>query len=294
LGGKYNSYCESLACSLFLVLFQVVTSLSIQEKMRSITAIILSAFVVQAHANDEQLTEEKLIEMLNDKDTMDKVVEKLADKLFGQALFTAPRAPTVPYQYSMPAETRPLMRDASLSGRFGSSLDVAPPLINVEYKLPDALNPNKKDKTSNNAKQKVWGNPYGDGGSTPSEPYGNVYPTVGESFPRDKPYNDNSKGQSYYVPGSKDALFGNEKYELLKNGIKAEVTQATDQTKEARAARGTFVLQKNPGLYEEQTDVISTYAMGLIGLVVGSGVTLAVVRFRRNALTMGKEPLLGA
>lgn len=44
-------------------------------------------------------------------------------------------------------------------------------------------------------------------------------------------------------------------------------------------------------LYEEASS-ISSSSLALIGLMVGSGVTFAVLRFRRMARTMVKEPLL--
>lgn len=254
--------------------------------MRSATAIILFASVVQAHSSDEQDTMDKMVEMLKDENNMDKLVEKLADKLFGPALMKG----AAPAAVARPEPSFGAGRRAMLLGVLGMAVPGAAragptpkPEEGSKFALPARLQAREEkiaDRKQNSKKGlKVWGNPYGDGGSTPIQPYAVAYPDVGSSIPTTE-YKLQDKPASGYVPGPKYALGKNERYELLKNGIKAEVTVATDQQKYAK-----------PELLEDQTSVIGISAVMLISLLVGSGITLAVFRVRRSAVSLSTSLL---
>jgi hypothetical protein len=255
--------------------------------MRSATAIILFASVVQAHSSDEQDTMDKMVEMLKDENNMDMLVEKLADKLFGPALMKGAAPAAV-------ARAEPSVgagRRAMLFGAMGMALPGAAragptpkPEEVPKFALPQRLAQRevKIEKRQQAAKKglKVWGNPYGDGGSTPENPYAVVaFPDVGDSIPTTE-YKLQDKPKSGYVPGPKYALTKNDRYELLANGLKAEITEATDQT---------AVLK--PQLLEDQTSVVGISAVMLISLLVGSGITLAVARARRSPVSLSTSLL---
>jgi len=256
--------------------------------MRSATAIILFASVVQAHSSDEQDTMDKMVEMLKDENNMDMLVEKLADKLFGPALMKGAAPAAV-------ARAEPSVgagRRAMLLGTIGMVLPGAAragptpkPEEVPKFALPSRLADREVaiDKRKQAAKKglKVWGNPYGDGGSTPENPYAVVnFPDVGDSIPTTE-YKNQDKPKSGYVPGPKYALTGNDKYETLANGLKAELTEAVDQTAKL----------KPQSLLEDQTSVVGISAVMLVSLLVGSGIALAVARARRSPVSLSTSLL---
>jgi len=261
--------------------------------MRSITAIILSAFLVQAHAEDfTQDDMDQFTEMLKDENTMDMVaemmVDKLSAKLFGEVGRRAALA-------AIPIGALNLLpQNAQALSQFQNKQDTS----RQEFALPKKLDPAYL-KRENGPKQKGWGNPYGDGGNNAggSEPYGSKYPDVGNSIPSSSQdgkavLNDNTKGASFYVPPKKEALFGSDKYDNFKFGNKDPYTEAFDITKGAAGKQSDKAIFRKEDLAESSGIDIS--ALALISLFVGSGITLAVFHLRRSSLTLSaaKESLL--
>jgi hypothetical protein len=257
--------------------------------MHSIVAIILSAFLVQAHAEDfTQEDMEQFTEMLKDENTMDMVAEmmidKLSAKLFGEVGRRAALA-------ALPIAAMNLLpQNAQALSQFQNKQDTS----RQEFALPKKLDPAYL-KREGGRKVKGWGNPYGDGGSTPTLPYGDKFPDVGNSIPSSSQdgkavLNDNTKGASFYVPPKKEALYGSDKYDNFKFGNKDPYTEAFDITKGAAGKQSDKAIFRKEDLAESSGIDISALAMMM--LVMGSGIAFHVVRRRSTSLISAKESLL--
>lgn len=257
--------------------------------MHSIAAIILSAFLVQAHAEDfTQEDMDQFTEMLKDENTMDMVaemmVDKLSAKLFGEVGRRAALA-------AIPIGALNLLpQNAQALSQFQNKQDTS----RQEFALPKKLDPSYL-KREGGRKVKGWGNPYGDGGNNAdgSEPYGNKYPDVGNSIPSVEKVsiNDNTGGKSFYVPPKKEALFGSDKYDNFKFGNKDPYTEAFDITKGAAGKQSDKAIFRKEEL-AESSPVVGICALAMISLVVGSGITFHVFRRRSSSLISAKESLL--
>jgi len=257
--------------------------------MHSIAAIILSAFLVQAHAEDfTQEDMDQFTEMLKDENTMDMVaemmVDKLSAKLFGEVGRRAALA-------AIPIGALNLLpQNAQALSQFQNKQDTS----RQEVKLPSKLDP-AYIKREGGRKVKGWGNPYGDGGNNAagSEPYGNKYPDVGNAIPSvdTVKINDNTGGKSFYVPPKPEALFGSDKYDNFKYGNKDPYTEAFDITKGAAGKQSDKAIFRKEEL-AESSPVVGICALAMISLVVGSGITFHVFRRRSSSLMSAKESLL--
>jgi len=270
--------------------------------MRSIIVIALSAFVVLAHANeapaanpssDEQAEMEKLVESLNDEQTMNMFVDRFIDKLVGAAFNVLPNLAT---QYMNPpaiVQSAPMTSQRDL---FSTRSD--PPVVFVKYELPSKLAQNKANSgisednyNSLPGERGVfngkWGIPV-DGNGRRIE---NIYPNAVDAankidlnerttkggtenmVPRQMDKNKNEV-QFGYKPIDRELLFGSDNYDNLNN------------------------IGKDPTYYQtssliEEPELISASAMALTGLMVVGSVALAVLHFRRNAKTVTQQPLFG-
>jgi len=218
---------------------------------------------------------------------------------------TAPVAPTLPQYAPMAAEMRPLLRQGFAPGAFDLSLRAAPEIQFVGL-FPDTkpytpLNsgtkreapkvgkivvapPEKAALGTEDSVKDRFGTRVSSNGRRTDAIYGDAaIPEVGE---RPKEYADTSgiKMVPEYKPGPAYANFGNDRYELLKNKLAPEVVDNFDQKAGSTYKQGKALAE---------TDATSISSMALISLFVGSGLTLAVVRFRRASLTLTPGPLLG-
>jgi hypothetical protein len=286
--------------------------------MHSILVVILSACVVQAHANEapavdhDELTEEdmdNLVEMLNDDKIADMVVQKLVDKLLDFSLLAAsPKIALAPPV----VQSRPHFAQQAFHPALGvgtaSAIDFPsvklpePKIQEKAFETPKKLkleeNPGAGQISMKNynsiTEEKRWN--VGSRADTQTD-IENLYGDPAKLALNERPdgYADISKRsppkESFYNPGNKEALFGNSEYEKLgKNGLNDPIVkEATDQSPEA--------LKERTGgrpLLSSQNDVLSLSAVLLISVVVGSGVVLAALRFGRSTSnTAFKEPLVG-
>jgi len=202
------------------------------------------------------------------------------------SMVAVPRAPVVPVQYPAPAQMRPFRQQQAAN--FGP-MGAAPELTFVSNPLPAKLQQANKRGLSLENYNSVQEN--GKGWGIEESPNGrglNLYPgaKIPEVGERPQGYAE-TPVISYrgYKPGPQEALFGNERYELLKNGLKAEVTDAFD-TNAKKASEG-------PKLAAAQSEATSSLTpVAMLGLFMASWIGLAVLRSRRGTLPEAKEPLI--
>jgi len=273
--------------------------------MRSIVVFALSAFVVQAYANeaptanrDDELTQDEMneiVEQLGDEKTMNMFVDRFIDKLTS-TLFSV--APMVPQQYLAPPAIVQSAPTSSQRDLFSARSD--PPVAFVKYELPSKL---RTDKANTGISEEnynslpgekgvfngKWGIPV-DGNGRRIE---NIYPdAVDAAKAIDLNERNTASGtenmvkrdiiaqkgiyapieKTYFKPIDKDLLFGTDNYDRLDN------------------------IGKDPTYYKlfEEPELISTSNVALIGLLVVGGFALAVVHLRRKARTVTQHPLFGA
>lgn len=220
---------------------------------------------------------------------------------FAPAVVAPPRAPVL--ANPAPTETRAFFKQASLP-QYGK-MAAAPPLLYVADAKDDLgtvkLNRDKpgtgKSVPNYNTEpgaelKRGWGVGVSSNGRRVENIYGNAkVPTVGDRPTEVSDMIDRVSAQpkSYNPTKSAAFLMGNDKYEQLKNGLKAEVTVAKDQ--QQRLGLIPKLMLETPSM-----DTTSSSAVALAGALLGTGVMFALHRFGfgQRDLSKGEELLIGA
>jgi len=269
--------------------------------MSCIRLLIPVAFIALVFATAEEDEDvNKLMDTLvnSDDETQDQMVdmiaEKLVDKLLGFDVAMLPQAAAV---QAPPAMVRQMPS-------FRAAQPTAPGLVPVGYdnsknvKIGEnregvVASRNKNYNAVPDSTTKGWGIGASSNGRS-ANPYAVAYPA-----PKDRPEKaelNKPLGKSLYKPGPEYQNFGSSEYEKLmgKEGFGAArpMDKALDTLQGINRVDGG----NKPKLMEmdesDGPDAVTVIATFLLSAVVGSAVTLALVRFGRHTKTGMKAPLL--